>query len=588
VCESKDQHKKETTKQQVKKNTFFSLLLMGSLLSIGSANAQNGIPNYVPMKPLTEVVKTPVGEVKTDNPTQVPIITWGGDEATIFANGNMLLTAEGSLFKNEGLNIKLVREDVFVKQVEKFVSGESPYLRGTLGQITAASEILSRDPRTTPVVIKQLTWSTGGDCIVVKSSIKTAADFKGKTIALQAYAPEMEYLTTVLASAGLTVKDVNLKFTRDLTGTSETPTEAFRNDQSVDAAIVISPDAAALSGKGEGAVKGARTLLTTKVANRIIADVYVVRSDYFKAHRPEVEKFVHALLLAQEGVQQLVKDQSSNKTGYDAFMKASAKILLDSETAVADAEGLYADCEFVGFAGNVKFFGSTDNRRFSVLTSEIATGFAGGLNLLSGPVSLAAAGFDYDKLKAGIINVQVAEAPKFDEQKVKQMIGQASDQGTLSNQEIVSFQILFKPNQNSFSPEIYEADFKRAVQLAATYGGAVITVEGNSDPLNYVKKRDAGAPANVLNGIKQAAKNLSLTRALAVRDGIIAYAKNQNMSLDPSQFTTIGHGIMNPAKGLVNNEPQAPATQDEWLSNMRVVFRIIAVEAEAEVFTPSK
>lgn len=38
--------------------------------------------------------------------------------------------------------------------------------------------------------------------------------------------------------------------------------------------------------------------------------------------------------------------------------------------------------------------------------------------------------------------------------------------------------------------------------------------------------------------------------------------------------------------GMCGNEPCAPATESEWRSNMRVVFRIIQLEAESDVFQP--
>ena len=63
---------------------------------------------------------------------------------------------------------RLFREDVFPRQVEKYMSCETPYLRGTLGMINGAM-VTNRDARTKPVVIYQHTYSTGGDNLVVKA-----------------------------------------------------------------------------------------------------------------------------------------------------------------------------------------------------------------------------------------------------------------------------------------------------------------------------------------------------------------------------------------------------------------------------------
>ena len=122
--------------------------------------------------------------------------------------------------------------------------------------------------------------------------------------------------------------------------------------------------------------------------------------------------------------------------------------------------------------------------------------------------------------------------------------------------------------------------------MAATYGGAVITVEGHSDPMGYLKKKKQGQQPFVLNQTKQAAKNLSLTRAQEVRDAIINFGKTKGATMDPSQFAFMGLGISSPKTGLCGVDPCAPKTEQEWLSNMRVVFRIIQVEAEEDVFSP--
>jgi hypothetical protein len=194
---------------------FLTVLALGLLISQSAPGAQ-----YVESPPLTKVVQGPVGQVQKSASVQMPLITWGGDIATILANGNTRVTSKGSIFDRLGLNLKLVREDDFKKQVEAYRRGDSPYLRGTVGMISMASELLSGDPRTKPVIIYQMTWSSGGDALVVKEGIKTVSDLRGKTIAVQAYGPHVQLLTEMLRDAGLSTRDVTIKWTRDLTGTT--------------------------------------------------------------------------------------------------------------------------------------------------------------------------------------------------------------------------------------------------------------------------------------------------------------------------------------------------------------------------------
>lgn len=548
-------------------------------------------PAYVESPPLSRALSSvTVGEVAS-GPVQVPLITWGGDIATILANGNQAATARGSAFAAEGLDLRLSREDVFAKQVQAYITGKSPYLRGTLGMINMAADVLARDPRTQPVVIYQMTWSAGGDALVVKSGIGSAKDLRGRTIALQAYGPHVDYLTKILADAGLAPGEVKLRWLPDLTGGANSPLAALQQPD-VDAAFVIIPDALALTAGGtvgtgaEGSVKGARILLSTKTANRIIADVYAVRSDYFQKNRQAVEGFVHGLLVGEERLRALVRDKAAKGADYRAAMAASARLLLDSEQAIADAEGLYADAEFVGHAGNVQFFATPAYpRSLDRLGAEIQAAFAG-LGLVKGGATLSSAGWSYDRLARGLANVGQAEAPRFDQSQVAAVVTRKQQQGTLGEGELFSFEIYFQPNQNRFSADLYLEAFAKVVGLASTYGGALITIEGHSDPLEYLRAKQEGKPEVVLGQVKQATKNLSLTRSVAVRDSIIAYAKTQGISLDESQFAVVGHGISAPKSGVCGADPCAPKTEREWRDNMRVEFRLIQVEAEASVFRP--
>ena len=70
-----------------------------------------------------------------------------------------------------------------VTRSELLLSKLIPYY--FLGMIAMASELLARDARTKPVIVYQHTWSNGGDCLVVKPGINTAADLKGHLVLTQ-------------------------------------------------------------------------------------------------------------------------------------------------------------------------------------------------------------------------------------------------------------------------------------------------------------------------------------------------------------------------------------------------------------------
>ncbi len=567
-------------------------LLLLSLLQLTPSQARAQQVQFVDSPPLASTVTSPVQDCAGSGTVNVPIITWGGDIATIHGNGGDKETASGSIFGREGLKLKLFREDSFPNQLKDFLACKSPYLRGTLGMMHMASEVAARDPRTRLTIIHQMTWSAGGDALVVKSGIKSPAQLRGKTIALQAYGPHVDYLGKILADAGMSLKDVKIRWTKDLTGTKQTPTNAFyQND--IDAVLVITPDALKLTSNGtvgtgaEDSVKGARILLSTKTASRVIGDVYAVREDYLKTNREDVTRFVHGLLSSQEELVALVKAKSQKKGEYTKTMTAAAKILLDSEQALPDAEGLFGDASFVLWGGNVKFFNDTKNpRNLQSLNREIGEAVAAA-GLVKKGATLSGPDWSFDSLKKDLKNATMTEQSRFDANQVAQVatkITTATGKEGKAEGELFSFEITFKPNQNTFSESEYQDAFKRAINLAATYGGAVITIEGHSDPLGYLKKKKDGEAQVVLTRIRQSGKNLSMTRAMGVRDSLLRFAKARGINIDANQFAVVGHGIDKPKNGLCGSEPCAPANEKEWLANMRVEFRILQVEAEQAVF----
>jgi len=571
--------------------------LMGTMVFSTAAQAKI---DYIELKPADEMVNTSVRNCNITGTIRVPGIAWGADITLSLANGNAKRTARGSIMADQGLDLQIYRQDNFAQQLSDYMSCKTPYLRGTVGMVSSASDLLNADPRTKPVYIFKYSWSAGGDAMVVRDGINSPQDLRGKTIAVQWPGPHMDYLLKVLADAGLSPSDVKIKYVKDLLEIDDDSmyaAKALREDSGVDAAMVIIPDALALTSDGnvgtgaEGSVKGAKILLSTKTANRIISDVYVVRKDYFDANRDDVEAFTRGLFKAEEALRPMMKRQSG--ADYKVMIGAAAEFLLDSKNAVADAEAMYADAEMDGYPGNKKWFGDRTNPRgFKRLTNEAQQSFVS-LGVLSKTTPAVQASWDYNALAKGLSNTAAVEAPKFSQAGVTRVLERRARQGSTQEGVLFDFEIYFKPGQSSFPVAQYESDFKRVVDLASTYGGAILSVEGHSDPLGYLKQKKAGASPSTLSKQRQAGKNLSMGRSNTVVDTVIGYASSTGVTMDPSQFGPIGYGYGQP------NTPNcsygsdgdielscAPANENEWNATRRVVFKVIQVEAEAEVFSP--
>jgi len=543
---------------------------------------------------------------------EMPYILWGGDVATFHANGGTE-TKDGTLFAKQGLKLSLVPGDDFLKQVKDYVEGRSAFLRGTLGMIGLASEVVGADPRTKPVVFLQMTWSQG-DHMVSREALKTLADLKGKTIVLQQDGPHVSMLDDVLKTAGLKWEDVKVKWVKDISG-KDGPAEAFRKDPMIDACFVISPDMTALTGgldkKGSGAestVKGAQVLVSTFNLNHSIADVYACRKDFYDQHRDLIEKFTAGYLKACEEINGInpVKDKKGDPAKYKALCKlaidtyAKNPATKDSVANEADADGLISDAIFVGLPGNYSFFKEKPNAIGYEAREKAALDLAVGQGYAKARTPFIPVDFDYENLK------------KMGDLKDAVVAFTGGLEGTETvGKTIYSFTINFALNQSDFSEEKYGADFQKAIELGKLYGNAVIEVRGHADGTGLAKDiivaglkkgvfKDSGngytykdakvdlkdtkklmdivdkdnfdaADKKEIKDRYAALAELSIKRSDTVRNSVSSYAEKKGYKIDPKQMKIASVGADEPASIVL------PVAEAEVAKNRRVEFAIKAV-----------
>jgi outer membrane protein OmpA-like peptidoglycan-associated protein len=576
-----------------------------------------------------------VGDVTQTSPLQVPFILWGGDVATFQSNGG-LETRAGSTFDQLGLKLKMTPGDDVVQQVRDYLSGKSPFIRCTMRMAGIISEVISEDPRTSGVVFLQMTWSAG-DHMVSRQGVNKANDLKGKTIALQEFGPHVGMLDDILKSANLTWKDVNVVWTKDITGPNG-PAERFRKEAGIDACFVITPDMTGLTGGAdtagngaEGTVKGAKVCISTAEMSRSIADVYLCRKDFFDANQAIVEKFMVGYLKGCEAVVKLRKQfERRGSEDYMALLKQTQDIFgADAiPTLEEDAHGLILDCQYVGQPGNVAFFYESGNLRGfksfndSALSFALANGYVSAKNNLLASTLDLNAGIYKENLATYIevagLKAKRAAMQKFNAEAVRSEIASFGTGDILDDRTLVSFTIGFAPDQTEFDEAQYRNDFLHALDVASKFGNAVVLVEGHSDPTKClaelvraglkkgVLKRTGsrgsyryflkGKPLNFENTadlvaqvesgafdgvaghnprqIMVAAQNLSLQRSDSVRRAIANFATSRGIVMDKSQMQPVGVGIVNPVVAK-------PTNADEAAVNRRVEFKIVKVSAEA-------
>ena len=581
------------------------------------------------------VGKVDVQSVTETGPRQVPFILWGGDVATFLANGG-LTTKPDSIYGQAGLNLKLVPGDDTVVQAKDYLSGKSPYFRGTVGMCALASEVFNKSVSTKPVMFLQLTWSLG-DHLVGRENIRSLNDLKPvsgkkKRICLQQAGPHLVLVDDSLSAAGIKWEEIEVVWAKDLSGSDSSPAEMFRKDPTIDACCVISPDMSGLCtdlksvGTGaESTVKGAHVVNSTSSMSHSIADVYLVRKDFYTKHKDEVEKFAVGYLKATEELMTLKKEYADGKgksPKYVETLKMAQTIygIKALPTIEVDAHGLVCDAHFVRVPGNEIFFNDPNNLVGFVAKQHSALDLAVKQGYISKEMGFEPVIWDYKAIsqKVGVTYT----APVFATGRLKAEVTDFNKD--LEGDTIFTFSIMFEPEQTTFPVESYASDFQRFAQASATFSNAAIVIEGHSDPTlalqqflwsakakglitgssgNYLFKgqtlkltdtkavMDAIQSENLSGQQRQdsrgnvveisdprqtvaAALQLSQRRAEAVKVAIEDFCKKNKLKVATDQAIPRGVGIAQPVR-------PKPTNMAEAKENMRVVFRVVRVAAEA-------
>src|SRR6185312_15578939 len=205
--------------------------------------AVKGISSYKPM---------------ADRTVRFAINVWAGWSPIIYANGGF---KPGKLWKTPGgkdFKVELVLIDDPIAMRDAYAAGNLHVGWATLDMLPLFLEGLRKDSRVMPRVYQQVDWSNGGDGIVVRDTIKTMADLRGKTIVLAQNSPSHYFVLNALINAGVQPAEVTFKFTQDAFQAAA----AFNADKKTAGVVSWSPDIYNLA-----KVKGNRMLVNTGTAN---------------------------------------------------------------------------------------------------------------------------------------------------------------------------------------------------------------------------------------------------------------------------------------------------------------------------------
>lgn len=249
--------------------------------------------------------------------TKLDMTAFGGA-----SNLPVWIAQDRGLFAKEGLEIKLDRTTGSTPQMDDIMAGKYPIATTSIDNVVAFHEGQGAKSFDKYDVIGVGGVHSGLNTVIARPEIKTYADIKGKTIAVDSANSGYAFvLYKILANKGL-------KFGQDYqlvsVGGGPERLAAMKENKAV-AAIVSAPNDTDAKNMGYTILDDAAAAL-----GGYQGSAYVVRRDWAKAHEKEVVSWLKAIIAAHDYVY-------ANKADSIKILQARIKDLSD-----ADAEIIYA------------------------------------------------------------------------------------------------------------------------------------------------------------------------------------------------------------------------------------------------------
>jgi NitT/TauT family transport system substrate-binding protein len=505
--------------------------------------------NYVPASRLPEVKGISNYTAMSDRTVRFAINVWAGWGPIIHANNGF---KPGKAWKTPGgkdFKVELVLIDDPVAMRDAYAAGNIHVGWATLDMIPLFMEGLRKDSRVMPRVYQQVDWSNGGDGIVVRDSVKTMGDLRGKTVVLAQNSPSHYFVLNALINSGVQPAEVEFKFTQDAFQAAA----AFNADKNLAGVVSWAPDIYNLE-----KVKGNKIIVTTATANKLIADVWFARADFAKDN-PDI----------MEGLVRGIFDAMQDLKSQEGKQKVSKLMAAGYSIPESDALGMLADAHSTNYAENREFFLNQNNPTNFERTWSTAYFLYKKINAVSQQTP-------FDQVMDFSIIQKLAGEQKYASQKNEYEIQFApatagSVQGEKDEILTKTVVIHFFPNSWDLDKkitrtadngkevvELYDPNVSFVVEevgkLAGQYGAARIVIEGHTD----------GSMRGQVP--KSLVQELSLNRANSVKEALV----RKFATLQPNQFSTVGLGW---------DKPADPSDPENAAKNRRVEVKVYPAEA---------
>ena len=487
-----------------------------------------------------------------NNTVRFALNIWAGWAPIVFANDGFKAGKEWTAPGGEKFKVDLVLIDEPVTMRDAYAAGSVHIGWATLDMVPlflqgfVDAEGNPTDSRIMPRIYQQVDFSNGGDGIVVRENIKTAADLRGKKMVLAQNSPSHYFALNMLVSGGVQPPEVDMTFTPSA---FEAAT-AFNARKEFSACVSWAPDIYNLA-----KIKGNRMLVTTQTANRLIADVWFARADFARDHGPIIEGLVRGIFDAMEQLK-----EQPNKQKVSKLMAAGYTI------PEADALAMLGDAHSTNWAENFQFFINQNNpTNFEVIWQRAYMLYRRIGSITHRPVP-------FDQVMDYSVIQKLGQEEKYAKSKVEyesrvapkdvQTVRAESGGEILTNTVVIHFfpnssdpmatverTVNGKKVEERYDPNV-ENVLKEIAQLAGQFGTARIIIEGHTDA-----SMKGQVPV-------EAVKDLSLKRANAIKEALIS----KYSELDPNRFSADGMGW---------DKPIDPLNQTK---NRRVEVKVLTAE----------
>lgn len=480
---------------------------------------------------------------------RIPLDTWGGYAALFAANGGTKANKDSLFYTKGKFAVELVLEESASAQLQGYAAGRFPIIWAPMDSLPLLYDVLKTDKRIVPKVLGLFDWSSGGDGILVKDSIKRPADLKDKIILTSSNTPYSFLLLWYLSQNGMSGQDVKVVWIDD----GVKALEMFKKDSRISAWVSWTPFINdVVDSASSDYVPGTRLLISSKDANQLIADTYIVRNDLFTDKPEMMRAFVEAMA------------EGSQSIGASTYADMSAFYSL---SGAAEAKAMLDDVHIANFTETKMFFDDT-NPIGAYKIFLLAQEYYKQLGSLSATVS-----WEPERVINGKIIGEIDASGKFANQKnliVDSFNKKAAfDIADLESQRVVltnDVQLFFEAQKLDFdlastSPEIKEnlALLGKVAEQTQFLATTVVKLVGHLDTTKVEEIKAKGNQAFIEASAQ--AKLVSKKRAEFIKKVLV-----EKYKVDAQRIITEGRGW------------DTPVDAEDPAKNRRVEVQFISLE----------